>query len=1042
MMRIFILVSMLTLNLFAAAAGELSLYILKDGKPLPKQHVVIFQLPKQESNAFQAVQSRPEGTEFISDEQGYLAVALPEGNYQLQLVAKEHGVAQAYVKKNFAIAASKQTQIILSLRSDNTLQFTDMEAPATVKETALKTEKKAAKGSVALTLLSAENGEPVVGARVFVAGLKTDTVSNKKGQVLLDIPEGNQTISVIHTAFSSQSVKIAVVPNEMISKTVELSPASMELDEYVVLAPHIEGSVASVIAEERNSDAVGNVLGSEQFSKSGDGNAAAALKRVSGVTIVGGKYVYVRGLGDRYSTVMMNDLHIPSPEPTKRVVPLDIFPTSVIQSIAIQKSYTADLPASFAGGTVLIRTKDVPEGEEGYASGSVTFYMNDSTGKQAMTNGDNSVGLPSSVISASDNFHVINGGDQSLTNDALYYRSLNHEYTTLDPGVKVEISAGDSYDITDNFSIGASGTLYYKNTSESNQVDFEKYVYNIDTKETDLDSKINADVTTLDTQYAGMLNLATNIYETNTLKYTLFATYEETDETTFSHTDYSGAIEDKDKTYYAYNEKLLLMNQFSGHHDLRFGRGTDGYFDNLVVDWAAETAKATRLEPGTVEYTYLYQSGGVNWNQSTNYYYYDLKDDVTNYRADFKLPYEFNGNENYTQAGAFVYNKSRKFDERKFYMTDFAASGTGIDLSQPIDQIYADASQGDFRFMSNDADQGSYKATQDVYAGYLKQLFSLTHDLDLIGSVRMESSTQQLIRTKTGYKYDPLETSDLFPSLGLTYRFGGDMQVRAAYSHTITRPDFREFSPNKFQDPVTGNTVFGNPYLQPTYIDNYDLKYEWYFAADEMFSFGLFAKEFTDPIEQVVRIDPVDGNQLLQTYRNAASATSYGAELDLRKRFGFIAPALDKLLFATNLAYIQSDVKLKTDANDTYVSNLTSKSRPMQGQSPYVINVQFGYDDPVRGDSALFMFNQIGERIAMLGTNGNKDMYEQPFAKLDFVTLWKLNNYIFTDSDLGFLVKFKATNILDSEKTMTQGDKTVYRTKPGREFELSLKITY
>ena len=114
----------------------------------------------------------------------------------------------------------------------------------------------------------------------------------------------------------------------------------------------------------------------------------------------------------------------------------------------------------------------------------------------------------------------------------------------------------------------------------------------------------------------------------------------------------------------------------------------------------------------------------------------------------------------------------------------------------------------------------------------------------------------------------------------------------------------------------------------------------------------------------------------------------------------------------------------------------------MQGQSPYVINVQFGYDDPVRGDSALFMFNQIGERIAMLGTNGNKDMYEQPFAKLDFVTLWKLNNYIFTDSDLGFLVKFKATNILDSEKTMTQGDKTVYRTKPGREFELSLKITY
>ncbi|MDQ7068227.1 MAG: TonB-dependent receptor plug domain-containing protein [Sulfurimonas sp.] len=181
----------------------------------------------------------------------------------------------------------------------------------------------------------------------------------------MKLPIGEQMITIIHQDFSAQTIKVTVVSKELVSKLVELSPAAMELEEFVVLAPHVEGSVAASVAQERNSDSVGNVLGSEQFSKSGDSTVASALKRVSGITIVGGKFVYVRGLGDRYSTVMLNGLHIPSPEPTKRVVPLDLFPTSVVESITIQKSYTADIPASFGGGTVLIKTKEIPK-DEGY----------------------------------------------------------------------------------------------------------------------------------------------------------------------------------------------------------------------------------------------------------------------------------------------------------------------------------------------------------------------------------------------------------------------------------------------------------------------------------------------------------------------------------------------------------------------------------------------------------------------------------------------------------------------------------------------------
>jgi len=1033
-MKTLLLLITLTVALFATDTGELSFYLMKEGKPLADQQVLIFK--KGEQNTADVIGYGTQQAEFRTDEDGYLNTILPVGAYQLQLIAKENGALEAFVRKNFLVQKNKESQIIVSLNMDNTVAFEDSEAPKVQEDANATADVKKEKGTV---LLSLEDQQAVKDARIFVRGMSIDVKSDKNGFLSLELPEGEQTLSIIHSSYSSQTIKVTVPANETINKLIELTPASMELEEFVVLAPHVEGSVASVIAEERNSDAVGNVLGSEQFSKSGDSSAAAALKRVSGITIVGGKYVYVRGLGDRYSTVMLNDMNLPSPEPTKRVVPLDIFPTSVIKSIAIQKSYTADLPGTFGGGTVLIRSTDIPE-DEGFVNASVTMYANDSTGSEAITNSDNSVSLPGNVIANSDNFNYIGG--QPYTNEVINSRSLNHQYTTLNPGMKFELSAGKSFDITDDFKVGVSGTAFYKNTAENDYLAYSKFLYNINTARVDLESTVDAEVTTLDTQMGGMFNLGAEYFENNKIKYTFFTTADYKDQTTFSHTNYVGTAEDKDKTYYEYVEKQLTLHQLSGENELRFSNSTDGYFDNLKINWGLEKAEATRYEPGTVEYNYLYQTSGLNWNQKNWYYYFDLKDTVDNYRADFILPFEFNNNENYTQAGVFVYNKSREFDGRRFKLSDKSSSATNIDLTQSMDEIYHDPQGTGLYFESAYRADDSYLADQDVTAFYIKQLLSLTEDLDLLVSLRQEKSTQQLTDVKTGNPYDPLETSDLFPGLGLTYRINKDMQIRAAYSNTVSRPDFREFSPNRYLDPVTENIVFGNPDLQATYITNYDLKYEWYFQSDELISVALFDKEFVDPIETVVKVNAADGNTLEQTYRNAESASSYGIELDYRQRFGFLGHGLDNLLFATNLAFIQSQVKIKDDPTDPFVNGLTSKDRAMQGQSPYVINMQFGYDDKDKGDSALFLFNQIGERIVVLGTDKNEDQYQQPFAKLDFVTQWKLNNYYLKDSDFTYSLKFKAENLLDSEQKVTQGGLTTLSTRPGREFSLSLKIAY
>ncbi len=1029
MKTVLLLITFVT-ALLAADTGELSFYLMKDGKPLAGQETVIFKKAQQQTADVVGFSTRQ--ASFKTDADGYIFAVLPTGSYQIQVVAKVDGKPTAFVKKNFVIKKDRESQIIVALNENNSVAFEDEEAPkaAAADNNASKT-LAAKKGTVLLTLTSSEDRKPIADARVFVRGQSFDAKTDAKGFLSLTLPAGQQTISVIHSNFSSQTLKVTVAADESVNKIVEMSPASMELDEFVVLAPHVEGSVASVIAEERNSDAVGNVLGSEQFSKSGDSSVASALKRVSGITIVGGKYVYVRGLGDRYSTVMLNDLHVPSPEPTKRVVPLDIFPTSVVESITIQKSYTGDLPASFGGGTVLIKSKDIPEGDDGYAALGMEVIMNSATGKEGTTNSDNSVALPESVLSGGNDV-----GSTAVTYDVINSRTLNRESATLNPGMKVELSAGKSFAITDDITVGASGTVYYKNTAENDRTIYDKYFYDLNSKQVYHDSHTEADITTFSTELAGMVNLGMNYYGNNKIKYTFFTSQHISDTTTLSSIDYTGATEDREKTYYEYVEKGLMSNQLSGENELRFTNSTDGYFDNIKIDWAAENSTAKRDEPGTVEYNYLHQTSGLNWDRKNWYYYFLLEDTVDNYRADFSLPFTFNGNDNYTQAGVFIYNKSRNFDSRRFKML----SNNFNDMPEDMDTIY-DKYASSLYFSASYRDTDSYEATQDVTAFYLKQLLSVTHDFDIVASVRQEDSSQQL--TDAAAAYAPLETSDLFPSLGLTYRFNDDdMQLRLAYASTISRPDFREFSNSRYKDPVTENIVFGNPDLKATYIDHYDLKYEWYMNADELFSLALFAKEFTNPIEKVVKLDDSQDNIFQETYQNADSATSYGVEVDYRKRFGFITKSLDKLLFATNVALIQSNIKLNSDPNNAFTSRLTTTDRPMQGQSPYVVNFTLGYDDPDKGDSALFLFNQIGERIVSLGTDKNEDIYEQPFAKLDFVSQWKLNNYYFKDSDFTYSLKFKAQNLLDSSIEYTQGDLTTAETKPGREFSLSVKIAY
>ncbi len=1027
--RLLIATIIVPLYLFSAqgtkpAAGSVNIFVFHDGRPVSGAEVHL-----------------DDARTLITDRDGWTRAKLPAGKHQVAIVVKSaSGETLAYLKKPFVVKAGMDTKLIASVHADRkALTVREPLAAATQEKTAKSTQKGLLQGRVVVS----GSGRPIAGARIFVKGTAIDARSAKDGSFSVEVPaDTNLSISVVNAAYSASTINnIVVPPHGKLYKKVELTPASMELEEFVVLAPKIEGSITEVIDEQKNSDTVGDVLGSEQFTKSGDSSVASALKRVSGITIVGGKYVYVRGLGDRFSTVMFNGLHLPSPEPTKRVVPLDIFPTSIIKSMTIQKSFDGEIPATFGGGTVLIESKDIPK-DGGFAKLSLEVNGNDNTGKKVAYNKDNSKKIPTVAIKKSDNFEYMN--DEAVTGQMLRYRTLDRQSTTLPIGGKIGLSIGDSSEINEHLSLGMSGTWFYKRSNDNTDIAYHKYVYDINSKSIFHDSDTEAAVTKFKTQQGGMLNIGIDYYGRNFLKYTFFGIEDTSDKSIFSQIDYRGDTEDRDKTYLEYVVKKVTTHQLSGRNMVDIPWFKSDYINDLKIDWGVEHAEATRDEPGTVEYNYLHQTSGVNWDQKNWYYYFMLSDKVDNLRVDFTLPYKRFENDNYTKFGLFTFKKTRDFDSRRFKMSDKASSSTDLDLAADMDSIYQQAQdgRGELEFETAYIDTDSYKAEQTLHAFYLKELWSIMHDLDLTVGVRFEDSSQQLFDAKTGKPFDPLETTDIFPGLGLTYRFHDDkMQLRAAVARTISRPDFREFSINRYKDPITENIVFGNPKLKATYINHADLKYEWYISSDELFSVALFMKNFENPIETVVRKNDAQGNEMEQSYANAKSADSYGVEVDFRKRFGFLNERWGQnYLFAANYAWIDSNIRIDEDAYPYFTRRLTTHDRAMQGQSPYVINLQLGYDNPDSGNSAMLLYNEIGERIVSLGTDGNRDIYEQPFSKVDFTTKWRLNKP--KQKGFTYSILFKATNLLDDTVEYTQGEKVTTSFKPGRSYALKFSVQY
>ncbi|EJF06507.1 outer membrane receptor protein [Thiovulum sp. ES] len=1024
------------------ADGTLNLFILNDGNPYKNLDIEIDAKKR-----------------YTTDSKGSLKfLSLMRGKH-FAVIYDKNSVVIATIR--FRIADEENTQIILRLK-ENKVSNTNIEEPDSVENDALNKKmtdmKNGVKGYIKGKVVSAEDNKAVSGVKIFVKGFPIEGQTDKNGNYSLTLPEGKFSISLIHADYSSQTINDLIVKGEeTTSKNIELTPASLELAEFVVLAPHIEGSIASVIDEKRNSSAVADVLGSEQFSKSGDSDAAGALKRVTGITVVGGKYVYVRGLGERYSNTLMNNLNLSSPEPTKRVVPLDLFPTGVIESMMIQKTFSPDIPATFGGGTILIRTKNIPDAFFLKVSGSTSF-IEGTTGETGLSYkggdtdwlgyDDGGRDLDKELLDKTDGKELspeilldlgIPGVDPTVIKEGysaedkyrygkMIARDADTEDQTLYPPVSGSVTFGDRFDIGEEKTLGYLTSISYGHQFDS--LVMENQLYRV-SPDGGLEQKPGGGeytITNRDIQLGMLFGLGLNIGDSHRFRTTTFYINKTNDiAQLFNGEDENGNF--REKYYLSWVERNLLINQIEGIHK---------FFDDRVeLNWNYGNSVAERTEPQTLSY-YFGRDGddidGVNTYSTgaSDYQYLHslLEDETDNFRSDLKYKINPFGTEQDSEIklGYEILKKERSGETRVF---TFGKNGDLNSLSE--ETLSGEISEIiNYENVENDV-LGSisatftpeyfYDASQDLTAYYLMTNLFVRDDLSFMFGLRNEASTQEL---KAGGKTTKIESDDMLPALTGTYKFSEDMQLRFGYGKTLSRPDFREFSDARYTDPETGDSVMGNSELTYTTIDNYDLRFEWYLSELETISMAIFSKDFTNPIETV--LDSSDNP--IVTYRNATEASLWGVEVDFRKNLEFIHPSLDLYSISGNVAIINSEVKL----SEKDKGNLTSNNREMQGQSPYVLNLQTSYDNPDLGTSLNLSYNRFGERIRRLGVGGVPDQYEQPFDQLDFVAIQTLNE--------NWKLKFKLKNILDDEVVWKQDDEITRSYKRGRSWSFGFDWKY
>ncbi|MEI2719355.1 MAG: TonB-dependent receptor [Gemmatimonadales bacterium] len=869
-------------------------------------------------------------------------------------------------------------------------------------------------GRIVGRIVDADGSIPLGGARIAIVGTPRMAQSAVDGRYsLTNVPAGTVSLRITNIGYAPKTItEVAVTDGGVTTLDITLSAQAVQLTEITVTAAAERGSVSAALDEQRTAVGIVNAISSEQIARSPDGDAAAAVQRVSGATVQDGKYVFVRGLGDRYTQASLNGARIPSPEPEKKVVPLDLFPSSLLEGITTSKTFTPDQSGDFSGALVNIKTKEF-SGKR-FTAFSITTGANDaitgqsgrfgqSTGRDWLALGGAARRLPSAI--SSTDFSQQLPASQA---NALIGQLRNVWSPTSRTGAP---NAGFGMTLGGNLPTGGTGVSYllsgtYSFTQET-RAGARRALAQVSGAGTaeELD-RYDGDLGRNSVLWGGIANLSTTVGSRS--KISLNNTYNRT-------MDNEGRLETGRSENLSQNlqiqrlryvERNVRSTQLALTHDL--GRGQQ-------LDWGVTASGVTRREPDRSEIVYSLPDGGgaPQWfgfsNEAAVRTFADLKETSIEANVNWRLALGAASVGRSLRVGG-LYRTTDRDAVNTSYSLSLARALGAADLALPAEELF------DGRFTTGDqqtlrivplAAGGSYTASDRLGAGYAMITWPLSGSLELIGGARVERSDVE-VSSRSSAGEPSLATpsfTDVLPSLAMNLRLSERASLRLSATQTLSRPEYRELSPVLFREVIGSDNVKGNPNLTRALIQNYDLRWELYPSRGEILSLGVFAKQFDHPIERIYQ--GTSGTRII-TYVNAKSANNYGAEVEVRKELAALSSALKTFSVAANATVMKSTIEI-----DPTSGSITSASRKMVGQAPYVLNAGLTWTHPTAPASATLLFNRVGERITEAGEQPLPDVVEQPRNVLDLSLRFPMVG--------GISARLDARNLLDAPYTILQG---------------------
>lgn len=904
-------------------------------------------------------------------------------------------------------------------------------------------------------VIDAESGEGLFGATISQQGTTTGTTADFDGNYSLTLEPGLHTIEFRFFSYQTKTVSdIEIIDGEVTSLDIQLGVATTELEEIVVTAKQVRDNEVALMAVQKKSANLVDGISSQSFKKIGDGDLGGAMKRVTGVAVQGGKHVYVRGLGDRYTKTLVNGMSIPGLDPDKNSVQMDVFPTSTVENVVVYKTFSPNLPGDFTGGLVDVELKNFPEEKNTGISFSVGFNPD------MHLNGDYLTyeGSTADMFGFGAYSRRLPFNRRQVIPDRTQNAGLAEAFTrSFDPTLAAQRSTSAlNYGLSFNhgnqvekgkYTIGYNAVFNYSSqTNYFENVQFGEYFRATENEINELEQSEsrNGDLGSNEVSWSALASGAIKFDKHNFSLSLLRSQNGESSamKRTTANYIFNPAITTDDVL--TYTQRAVTNAILAGEHG----------FEKFDVKWSSSFALSEIKEPDfretRIENT---QDGKYGLNTGVgagvNRFYRSLDEDNASAKVDITYPF---GEKNKFKFGAAATFKNRGFEILDYFFRNVGDQPITEDANFLLQEenIWTRRDREGTIVKGNFQPSNTYDSRQSILGVYAMTEMQLIERLKAIYGVRVEQNQMYYTganqRGETFNNTKTLDKVNLLPSANLVYSLQDDMNVRASFNKTLARPTFKEKSYAQIYDPISGRTFIGNPDLEQTNINNYDLRWEYFYSPTEMVSASAFYKTFDGHIEQVSFVTAPDNIKP----RNSGTSTVLGFEVEFRKNLN------DNLSFGANASFVKSAVDMKSvfvDNNKTKTEydlrretlregESLKDTRLMAGQSPFLINGYLNYTDNDGLFNANLAYNVQGETLNVIGSADLPDIYTKPFHSLN------LNVYRKLGADLNSRITMGITNMLGAErnnfyKSYEAGDAAVYSLySPGRTFTVKYSYSF